>query len=252
VARLLPVLSVAAVMAGALAAPVLAADLLLPPPPVLEGDEVVELGNGWYLRGDVGYIDYDTPQDRGTSAFGIPRLDDERLEQIFSLGGGVGYQLSSWLRTDLTIDHRFGAEFTGTRPFPTYAFGSVIDKTDLESTSFLLNGYIDLGYWAGVTPYIGAGAGFSINRLTNFTRLVTVNTPPSFDAAVLGPHTTYNFAWALMAGAAVDVGSGFKLDLGYRFVRLGDARSRFDADPSIRTDSIQAHEIRVGARYMID
>ena len=41
-ARLLPVLSVAAVLAGALAVPSLAADLLLPPPPVLEGDEVVE------------------------------------------------------------------------------------------------------------------------------------------------------------------------------------------------------------------
>jgi opacity protein-like surface antigen len=252
VARLLPVLSVAAVMAGALAAPTLAADLLLPPPAVLEGDEVVELGNGWYLRGDVGYIDYDTPQDRGTSAFGIPRLDGERLEQIFSLGGGVGYQLSPWLRTDLTIDHRFGAEYTGTRPFPTYDVGFITDKTDLESTSFLLNAYFDLGYWAGVTPYVGAGAGFSINRFTNFTRITTVNAPPSFDATVLGPHTTYNFAWALMAGAAVDVGSGFKLDVGYRYVNLGDARSRFDADPSLRTEAIQAHEIRVGARYMID
>ena len=85
-ARLLPVLSATLVMAGALSAPATAADLLLPPAPALEGDEVVELGNGWYLRGDVGYIDYQTPEDRGTSALGIPRLDGERLEQIFSLG----------------------------------------------------------------------------------------------------------------------------------------------------------------------
>jgi opacity protein-like surface antigen len=250
VTRLLPVLSVAAV--GALAVPALSADLLLPPAPILEEDEVVELGTGWYLRGDVGYIDYEKPQDRGSSALGIPRLDGERLEKIFSLGGGVGYQISPWFRTDLTIDHRFGAEFTGTRPFPTYDAGNIVDKTDLESTSFLLNAYFDLGYWSGVTPYVGAGAGISMNRFTNFTRLVTVNAPPSFNSIEPGAHTTYNFAWALMAGAAIDVGSGFKLDLGYRYMHLGDARSRFDTDPSIRTDAIEAHEIRVGARYTID
>ena len=62
-----------------------AADLL-PPPPDLGQDEVVELGNGWYLRGDVGYIDYASPRD---VSFGI-------LGELPLLPGAC--ETSLWLR----------------------------------------------------------------------------------------------------------------------------------------------------------
>ena len=43
------------------------------------------------------------------------------------------------------------------------------------------------------------------------------------------------------------------VDLGYRYIHLGDVRTRIDAPgPGIKTDELDAHEIRVGARYMID
>src|SRR5688572_16959410 len=89
-----------------------AADLL-PPAPSLEGSEIVELGTGWYLRGDIGYVDYVTPRDVG---FGLPTvapLDGERIDKTVSLGGGIGYQFTNWLRADATVDYRFGAEFSG-------------------------------------------------------------------------------------------------------------------------------------------
>jgi len=228
-----------------------AADLL-PPPPDLDRDEVVELGNGWYLRGDVGYIDYEKPKDLAFGPPGILPLDAERMEMTWSAGAGIGYQLTSWARADVTVDHRFGAEFSGTRPNPTYAIGYVRDQADLESTSALLNVYADLGSWGGIIPYLGAGIGVSGNRFTNFSRQAYVLGVPA-GSGYLEPHTTYNLAWALMAGVAIDVGSGFKLDVGYRYSHLGDVRTKIDGPgPGIKLDEVTAHEVRVGARYQID
>jgi opacity protein-like surface antigen len=251
-ARLIDLTLASAIVCVLTGASVRAADLLPPPPTLESGEEVVELGTGWYLRGDIGYVDYVKPEDVGFGLPGVTLLDRERLDKTFSVGGGIGYQFTSWFRADLTVDYRPAAEFSGTRPFPTYDIGFVRDKADFESTTGLVNGYVDLGYWAGVTPYFGAGIGVSGNRFTNIRRDVFVGGVPA-GSAVLSPHTTYNLAWALMAGVAVNVGSGFQLDLGYRFSHLGDVRTRLDAPgPGIRTDAIRAHEFRLGARYMID
>jgi len=234
------------------AGPARAADLLPPAPMLDRPDEVVEIGTGWYLRGDVGYVNYTTPKDLG---FGLPTsrpLDAEQLDKAFSVGAGIGYAFTSWLRADVTVDYRPGTEFSGTRPIGTYANGYVRDQADLESASALLNGYVDLGSWAGITPYLGAGIGVAGNRFTNISREAYVIGVPAGSAG-LQPHTTYNLAWALMAGGAVNLGSGFQLDLGYRYIHLGDARTKIDGPgDGIRTDEIQAHEFRVGARYMID
>lgn len=60
-------------------------------------------------------------------------------------------------------------------------------------------------------------------------------------------------AWALMAGVAVDVGSSFALDLGYRYLNIGDASSIPDVlGNSVRFKDLNLHEFRVGLRYMID
>ena len=35
-------------------------------------------------------------------------------------------------RVDATVDHRFGAELSGTRPNPTYAVGSIRDVAEIR------------------------------------------------------------------------------------------------------------------------
>jgi opacity protein-like surface antigen len=193
----------------------------------------------------------DAPRRRLRVPGALP-LDGERLEAAVSVGGGIGYQLANWLRVDATVDHRFGAELSGTRPNPTYAVGSIRDVAEIESTTGLLNAYVDLGSWAGVTPYLGAGIGVAGNRLTNARREAYLLGEP-VGAAVIDTRTTYNLAWALMAGLAVDLGSGFKVDLGYRYTHLGDVRTRVDAPGAgLKVEDLNAHEVRLGARYMIE
>lgn len=252
-ARLNVMILLSGVVCGLAATPGRAADLRsspLPPAPMLEtSEDTVEVGNGWYLRGDIGYVDYDRVRDTPFGPAGTVALNGERMQHAISFGGGIGYQLTSLVRADVTIDHRLGASLRGVRPDPTL---TIRDEAELESTTYLLNGYVDLGTWSGITPYVGAGVGVASNRFTDVTREVSLG--GAFVGRIdLPRYTSTNFAWALMAGIAADLGSGFKVDLGYRYTHMGDAHTRSDdLRAGIRAKDVDAHEFRIGARYMID
>lgn len=221
----------------------------LPPAPVLDDEADEDFGSGWYLRGDVGVVDQlraGRGRDPGTVL--TPPLARTRFDRDWVLGGGVGYRFSSWFRSDLTVDHRFGAAFKGLR----LDSGAAMDRADFDATAVLVNGYVDLPFWNGITPYLGAGLGVSINRFGSAERLVQQASMPGAIVA-LPSRTQTAFAWALMGGVAIDLTNSLKLDLGYRYTRLGDARTRFDgSEPGIGARDIVAHEIRIGARVMID
>ena len=84
-----------------LSAPAVAADFSPPPPPP-PGPIASELGNGWYLRGDVGWVEFSDPGKMPLGA-GLP-FDRVGLRETWSVGGGIGYQINSWFRTDVTAD----------------------------------------------------------------------------------------------------------------------------------------------------
>ena len=70
-------------------------------------------------------------------------------------------------------------------------------------------------------------------------------------------NTDWELAWAVMAGAAFDVTSNLKVDFGYRYINLGSTASGTLTNlnttaPSIVYDDLEAHEVRVGLRYMFD
>jgi opacity protein-like surface antigen len=246
-----------------LCAPALAADML-PPPPSEPGPAVSELGSGWYLRGDVGYVDYAKPKE--DPPYGQPGspLENLRLRDQFSVGGGFGYQLTNWFRADVTADYRNRTNFDAVSSRTGFREGFNSESGSFETTTALLNGYFDLGKWWGVTPYVGAGVGVAQNRFRDYYSETTCLTPTCGDPAGnynLGPQgrvyrdksSDYNLAWALMAGAAVDVGYGFKLDLGYRYMNLGEVKTKLDAYGfGTKLKPLEAQEIRVGVRYMID
>lgn len=241
------------------ASPALGADMLFPPATMMEAGQpgIVELGTGWYLRGDGAYVDFVKPKDRG-DAIVDAAFDRSALEATWSAGGGFGYKFLNWFRADVTVDHRFYADFEGRGSTAGFGIDSRRDVGRLESTTGLVNAYLDLGNWSGITPYVGAGVGAAMNRLSDYTVQTTCL---SAACGPLGSQTTvttqerrtHDLAWAVMGGVAVDVGSGFKVDVGYRYVNLGEARVRLTGeDASTRAKDIEAHEVRLGLRYMID
>jgi len=269
-----------AAIIGALLSPAAkAADMpFLPPQPV--NDAPVEFGSGWYLRGDLGVSHVNNLNID-------PALLSNALANNWTIGLGGGYQYNSWFRTELTADYESlykkydpgsnqtlceigavgkpaGGPFTSS--VPVNSLCTPVYHTRAEMVTLLTSAYLDLGNWAGFTPYVGAGVGANIFYLKNqvnwyqsnlaayagvtWTDPYTLGTyTANWDRAYSG--TSVRFAYALMAGVAYDVSQHLKIDLGYRWLNLGryDWTDRYGQ--SISKDLV-LHQVRAGFRYMID
>ena len=143
---------------------------------------------------------------------------------------------------------------------PDYANGGCTGYYKAQASSYdvLANAYIDIGTWYHVTPYVGAGVGLSFGHFQTSSTYIQANNTPyqvsytdpkfgatfsqNFDRSASG--TYYNFAFAGMAGVAIDVYAHTKLDIGYRYLNLGHVASL--------GGTLYEHEVRAGLRYMID
>jgi opacity protein-like surface antigen len=84
-------------------------------------------------------------------------------------------------------------------------------------------------------------------NVMEFSRLTTPTTAPS------QVNSRWNFAWAAMAGLSYSFSPHFLVDLGYRYLNMGDITTQPDFfNNSLTIQSLQAHEFRLGARYMFD
>lgn len=174
------------------------------------GQQMVEIGTGWYLRGDVGgSIDTVPSLSFDPSALSVPppasiapSLGSSTTKPEFVGGVGVGYKFNTYLRADATLDYRSGAGLNSTTsgiicPYAARGLtsqtqlsvsgspaldGYAYDANDTCNANFqlrqqnytgLANAYFDLpGYW-GITPYVGAGAGVNVQTTSgslNYTQ----------------------------------------------------------------------------------
>jgi opacity protein-like surface antigen len=266
--------------------PAVAADLPpMPLPPIEQAPPILFESNGWYLRGDVGVGAYDSgdwsqaPLDNGSTI-----LSNEMYSTTVGdgaiIGFGVGYQFNPWFRTDATLEYRAGVAASGYLRQHTQ-FGSEDGVLDfygdnlynggrLRSIVGLLNVYVDMGTWAGVTPFVGVGLGFASNSLSGFTDKGVSETwlegepydgtSPTFTSSV-GSGSTTNLAWALHAGLSYTVNPNLKLELSYRYLNLGEAESgnvyiykpgdhlSSEVGAPIYINDLTAQDIRLGMRW---
>jgi opacity protein-like surface antigen len=266
------------------ALPTLAADYE-PPVVVDQPEEVpVEVGSGWYLRGDIGYnatVDADDPFDYRTfdpitatysdNTFATADLDNQVTWTI-----GAGYNFTDWLRADVTFDY-FTLGFNGTTvsglpctAAPAFAGTTCrsTDSADGYALSFLANGYVDLGTYVGLTPYVGAGLGYTYvnwDTLSDNTYCVAgVFACPGasnlVSSSAHGGDDSWRFTYALMAGVAYDLTQELKLDVGYRYRHIeGGDMFEFDSATALtgatgvqgEDPGFSSHEVRVGLRYAL-
>ena len=105
-----------------------------------------ELGSGWYMRGDVSY-NFNLSQERGFAYDPIVGLPSLRFGFGDSIGYGVGIgkQLTSLIRADVTVDRTASSEtvfsdfrsFSGTRRFE---YTDASDAVVTQTVSFDRNG----------------------------------------------------------------------------------------------------------------
>ncbi len=234
-------------------------------PPMMSGtpDTPLEFGTGWYLRGDASFGPEDKPKlvlDGSTPSIldgSTPRFDRKGSDFGYGFGGGVGYKFNEFFRADLTADYLDPFRY---KINSDCGFNCVLNQgTNLYRWNGLLNGYFDLGTWAGLTPYVGAGAGFSgthqdgsiaVNGAPLTYGIQDPTTGAIFTSSVPG-HTDYRFAWAGMAGVSYAVASHMLLDVGYRYLDLGTTKISLFPTTTV-SKSLTSQQVRVGIRYMID
>jgi len=236
-----------------------AADML-PAEPIAEAPPEVTVteATGWYLRGDVGYGFNDlrgAKYFQGSNASEVDFATSD-LGNAWTAGGGVGYQVNSYLRTDVTLDYLGKSKFKGST---VGSCGAALDCTSrdissLTAWSLMANAYVDLGTYGYITPYVGGGIGGTYVKwkdLSN-TSCETGNPGNCDDTEYHDGKGNWRFSYALMAGASIDVTCNVKADVGYRFLHVGGGEMfgyRDNGGPG-RDKGFNVHEARVGARYL--
>jgi opacity protein-like surface antigen len=259
----------AAGAASILSTAAFAADMPIAAPPMYAPPPPAEF-SGWYLRGDVGMSNQNAktltltsapfPAGFQTTGFGFDSAP------IFDLG--VGYQFNNWFRADVTGQWRGKSNLHASQFAPLGAISPTFTAADNYTGSkseavIMVNGYVDLGTWWCVTPYIGAGLGGSYNQLSGFQDNGVI-----YNAGVLSNSVTYagdagkwNFAWALHAGLGYRVTPDVTIELGYSYMNLGDAvtgrTNSFDGVTVVNgsgftVKNITSNDVKLGVRWDLD
>jgi opacity protein-like surface antigen len=258
----------AAGAASLLSSAALAADMpsIAPPPQYYAPPPPPTDFGGWYLRGDIGMTNQKLKSldstDPNASLFTQVGMG---FDSSMTWGLGVGYQVNNWFRADVTGEYRGRANFHGSQFTNAFPNTSLVDNYTASKSEalFLLNGYVDLGTWWCVTPFIGAGVGTSYNMISSFRDDGFGNTfgaarPSSFVYAA--DQGKWNLAWALHTGLAYKVSPNLTVEFAYSYVNLGDAvtgvNSNFGggATPQFpwTMRSITSNDFKMGVRWNLE
>jgi opacity protein-like surface antigen len=260
---------IAAGAASLLSSAAFAADMpsIMPPPPMQPyyAPPPQQDFGGWYLRGDIGMTN--TTGKLFSESYNLPStLSVDQLGHGFTGGMsydiGVGYQFNNWFRADITGEYRSKVAFGGT-DFATIAgLGPISDVYSGNYSSWvgLVNGYVDLGTWWCLTPFVGAGVGFAHNTFSGLEDLGTIpnGAGGTNSASYFANGASKNsLAWALYAGVGYKVTSNMTIELAYRYMNLGSAvtgtGSSFDGtnagSPPFQFNNLTSQDIKIGVRW---
>jgi opacity protein-like surface antigen len=234
-----------AALGMSVASPALAADY----DGKLPGEGFSGMSNCVYLRVDGGATLYDQANVDQAQVLGYdPALGfsdgattgyseaiNEKIETTGFIEGGAGCQVSDSMRIEVTGGARLKSSLSD--PY--------IDSLDANITShtIFVSGFWDITNYGGFTPYVGGGVGAAYHQITDLNFPVGASDGSNWD-----------FAYHVSMGLAYDFTPNLKLDVGYRYINMGDAYSGSDlaAAPDIgpiTAHSIDAHEVKVGLRY---
>ncbi|UCI30414.1 outer membrane protein [Mesorhizobium sp. B4-1-4] len=213
----------------------------------------VEVGSGWYLRGDVSYLAQKSFKNEDF-AF-TPASFDDKEDPVFA-SIGFGYHFTDYLRADLNFGYlpgnKIGVGYDDTA-IVTPPATSTVASASLTNYAFtgMLNGYVDLGTYVGITPYLGAGVGIVRSTRKLSASYFTNNSDPTDDFVQSDNKTQYSFAYTLNAGLAYQVTKNVSVDLGYQYFSAPSAE--YVTAASLTSfpvhKGISNHQVKLGLRY---
>ncbi len=237
-----------------------AADLVPEPIAVPAPVPVPVYGGDWYLKGFFGISNQQAEGFNNDIISGNPgafTIVTHEFDSAPFVGLGVGIRHNDWLRFDATGEYRARSNFKGLDYFTGCGLGTGTCTNEYMGHKsewlFLANAYWDIGEIRGITPYVGAGIGVANVNLDNFQDINQI--AGAIHWARDG--SEWNFAWALHAGLAYEVTQDLTLDVGYRYVNMGDGvTGTFTSfNPAVTSpgpmtvEDIDSHDIMVGLRW---
>ena len=274
----------------------LAAAVLLPQASALAADydppiyvdqapeyQPVEVGSGWYLRGDIGYA-FSDPFKREQGFTDTSNYEYSSHE--FTGTVGVGYHLTDYLRTELNFGILPGNKFSdtvlvanacrghtnvivGTNPIVIQPVAATQDCNvgnfgSNKAYTAMANAYVDLGTYVGLTPYIGGGLGIAYTKYSKSIgkkdcKEVSPNSsgaggfacddPAGYDGQVES-EAKFNFADSLGAGLSYQMTKNVSLDLGYEYFAIpGATYVAYDRGQFNTHKGLDYHQVKLGFRY---
>ncbi len=257
-----------------------AADLLPPPPPVVYQPPVAPLAldGAFYLRGDVGVGINDLRTKPSTFDTYVPdvRYENSSITDSPIIDLGVGYRFNNYFRADITGEYRGTAEFHANESYNIGAFAydqygnpppndaRAYDNysAHIRAVVGLVNGYVDIGTFYGITPFVGAGVGVANINVKGLTDISygsgAYNGAGNGGGGFAQSHSQNNFAFAAMAGLDFAVTPNVTLELSYKYLNMGNASSgaincvSANSCPNeVQHYKLQANDIRLGFRYTL-
>ena len=177
--------------------------------------------DGFYLAGRIGQAKIEVEDDRG--------VDESPSDGVISkkrllLSGAIGYRHEHW-----------GGELEYIwRKKNSKNLGGITD-VDFKSQSLMLMVYYDFLPYTWFTPFVNAGVGYTWNKLNIGIPLVGAN------YRVKGN----NFTWALGAGISAKITNRLNMDIGYRYLNMGDLDTL-----NGKTETTD-QEVYMGLRYVL-
>ena len=243
----------------------------------------VEVGSGWYLRGDVGYA-INKPFDDTVTATGT-LANFSSNSTLFTGSVGMGYHFNDYLRGELnfgiqptnTFSENSVITCTGTTMVSNVVDGVVVispeaDTQDCQKSNYgtnkgynlMANAYVDLGTYVGLTPYLGGGLGISYNKYTKATGAVNCTNVPVnssgtggfvcdnslANAGTVDSEAKFNLAYSIGAGVSYQVTKNVSVDLGYEYFSVpGGKYVAYDGGAFNIHKGINYQSVKLGLRY---
>lgn len=165
-------------------------------------------------------------------------LAAEDLGQGVGVEGAFGYAWSNGLRAEISADTAFGM---AVQPFTQGAFTT--SETDVDVMAAFAAVFYDFPTEGALRPYVGAGAGMGLLSADNLTFSTATNFTGTFEAI-----NETGFAWFFGGGLTWRVSESMGLDIGYRYMDLGETTfsgfaSTSDPGPPPTASAIEGADI---------
>ncbi|RUU88441.1 MAG: P44/Msp2 family outer membrane protein [Mesorhizobium sp.] len=242
----------------------------------------VEVGSGWYLRGDIGYAFSHPFEHEETSSGPLNSFTSD--SSLFTGSIGMGYHVNDYLRVELNggilptnkfSDHQNLATTCGGSTLVDDGFGTInsvaatqacdlINNGTNKGYSLMANGYVDLGTYVGITPYLGGGIGVAYNKYYRSIGARDCKESPVNSAGTGGffcddpagyegqtdTEAKFNLAYSIGAGLSYQVSKNLSVDLGYEYFSVPSAKYVAYDDGAFNIHKgIDYQTVKLGLRY---